>query len=287
MLNLGLIAAFASMMFLSLDATIAKHLTNRLGKFRYSVSILGIGIIPMLIYTLVVGMHAYSVGIVLLSLFAGVFLGAGYALYYKALETEQITEVSSIGEIQPALLLLFGVFALGERIDIIEIAGIFSIFVGSFFIVRTKGLEINRMMIPAIIANISWVVYWILMDYAITLYGGSVFPLFIARAFGFVLLLAYVLATRSIEGGSTHNLNAGKNIVIMMLIASGIMDSLMNISFGFVVGIGLLAIGSAIIAASPMVVALLGKLFYNDRIRGLQRIGLVLAVAGAIAISIG
>ncbi|MCL4365066.1 DMT family transporter, partial [Candidatus Marsarchaeota archaeon] len=169
MLNLGLIAAFASMMFLSSDIAIAKHLTKRLGKFRYSVGILGIGIIPMLIYALAVGIHAYSMEIVILSLLAGAFLGAGYVLYYKALETEQITNVSSIGEIQPAFLLLFGVFILGEKITLIEIAGIFSIFVGSFLVLRTRGLEINRVMIPVIVANILWVVYWILMDYAITL----------------------------------------------------------------------------------------------------------------------
>ena len=287
MLNLGLVGAFASMMFMSLDVAIAKHLTNRLGKFRYSVGILGIGIIPMLIYALVVGIHAYSMEIVLLSLLAGAFLGTGYALYYKSLETEQVTEVSSIGEIQPALLLLFGVFILQERINVVEIAGIFAIFIGSFLILRTRGLEINRMMIPVIAANILWVVYWILMDYAITLYGGYSFPLLIARSLGFVLMLAYVLATGSIEGSNTHNLSRGKNIVIMMLITSGMLDSLMNISFGFVVGVGLVAMGSAILATSPMVIALFGKLFYKDRIRRLQKIGLVLAVAGAVAISIG
>ncbi len=287
MISSGLIVAFAALMFLSSDVVIAKHLTKRLGKFRYSVGILGIGIIPMLLYLFAAGIPSVNLQIILLSLVAGVFLGSGYALYYKALETEQVTNVSALGQIQPGLLLLFGIFALGEHVNVVEVAGIIAIFVGSFLILRTRGIEINREMMPVIIANVSWTIYWIFMNYSISLYGGYTLPLLIARSFGFVLMLAYVLATGSMEAGSTHRLSAGRNLVFILLISSGMLDSLMNISFGFVVGVGLIAIGSAILAVSPMVVALLGRLIYRDRITYLQKMGLVIAVAGAIAISVG
>ncbi len=287
MLSNGLIVAFASMMFLSSDVVIAKHLTKRLGKFRYSVGILGIGVVPMLLYLAAVGLHGYGTEIVALSLIGGAFLGSGYALYYKALETQQVTNVSSLGEIQPALLLVFGIFILGEPVNAVEVAGIAAVFIGSFLVLRTHGIEINRQMVPVIIANVMWVVYWIFMNYAITLYGGNALPLLIARGLGFALVLVYSLATNSIEGSRTHPLQKGRLLVLIMLLASGVLDSFMNISFGFVVQAGLVAVGSAILASSPIVVAVLGRIFYRDRITRLQKIGLLAAVLGAVAISIG
>ena len=286
MLNPGLVAAFAVLAFGGIDGIIAKHITRRLGKHRYAIAVLGIGIVPMLIYLAAVGISNFSNTVVLLSFLSSIFLGIGYILWYKAIETQQITNVSLLGVVQPALIFLFGMLVLGNRVDIMEMLGVLAIFAGSLFVLSNGRMKINVLLVPAILANISWAVYWMIMNYAIAAYGSYSLPLIIARILAFVIIVAYSVLFGKIE--STRRPYGFPNLALLLvlLLASGIMDSLVNILFGFVIKVGLVAIGSAIIAGTPILTAVLGRIIFKDRLTKLQAFGFLMAVAGSIAISI-
>jgi drug/metabolite transporter (DMT)-like permease len=286
MLNYGLVYAFLVLAFGGIDGILAKYIIKRLGKHRYALMVLGIGILPMLAYVAFAGIAGFGLGMLLLSLGSSTFLAAGYILYYKGVETQQITNISALGVVQPAIIFVFGILVLGEGMNSLEIAGGAAIFIGAALLLLTEKMEVNFMLVPIILANASWAVYWIIMSYAIASYGAFSMPLIIARAFAFVLILAYSFAFGKMEDGIKNMSSAAGFALLLLVVASGVFDGLVNIFFGAVINVGLVAIGSAIVAGTPILTAVLGRLAFRDKLTTLQKIGFLIAVLGSVAIAV-
>ena len=69
-------------------------------------------------------------------------------LYFKSLETEQLTNAVALSEITPAILTLFGMFVLQEVGNPMEVIDIILIFAGAFLRHKHRGLKINRKLVP-------------------------------------------------------------------------------------------------------------------------------------------
>ena len=284
----GIVAAFLFMLIGAVDVTLAKYIVRRFGRYRYTVAIIGIGILPMVAYSIAVGSGSISSGAFWLSLAAGAITGVAYIIYYKGLESEQITNVAALTEVQPAILFLFGVLILGESITAIGIAGVIAIFLGATLVMMKDDMKLNRLLLPIIIANALWAAYWIVMNYAISTYGGYSLPLLIARGVAFAMVAAYSVLFGKIEKGNVKAKAPLLALVLaMFIIVSGLLDGATNILFGVVIQSSIVAIGSAIYAIMPIVAAMLGRVVYRDGLGMAQKLGLVIAVAGAIAIVIG
>jgi drug/metabolite transporter (DMT)-like permease len=284
MLQLGLAAAAMFMLLSAIDVTIAKYVVSRFGKYIYASMVIGIGIIPMLAYLAFTGTHLLTLQVIGLSVMGSVFLGSGYVLYYKGLEHGQITNVSALGEIQPALLFVFGFMILGETINAYSLVGVAAIFVGAGLVMVTEKMKVDWRLLPAILANVSWAAAWIFMNYAIAEYGGYSLPLLIERTAGFLVIVAYSIGSKSMEKPLLHSRSF--YMVGVLVLLSGILDGSANVFFGMVVNSGLVAVGSAIAAIMPIVVAALGRIVYGDRLHTVQKVGFMVAVFGAIAVSI-
>ena len=64
----------------------------------------------------------------------GVIVGGGYILYYEGLKRIKAAQCSGIELSTPFFATLLGFFILGESVTVMQISGIFLLFVGIYFL---------------------------------------------------------------------------------------------------------------------------------------------------------
>jgi drug/metabolite transporter (DMT)-like permease len=288
MVSAGLVASFVDTVIGSSDSSLGKYATARIGTYKYTIFVIGIGLLPMIIYFALFGnIGVISLEVIALSVVASVFFGLGFILYYDALKTEQITHAAALGEVQPVILLLFGVVILGEVITLLEAAGALIIFAGAFLVITTDRMKVNWRLLPVVLANVCWSLYWIFLTYAISAYGGEGFPLLLARACAFLLILGFALWTNKVAKGLKKPASAyHKSILWLFVIISGLVDGAYNLIFGFIVNVHIIAIAASLFAAGPMITLVLGRIFFGDKLDERQKMGFILAIVGAMIIAL-
>ena len=119
-------------------------------------------------------------------------LGAAALLYYKSVETQQISNTVAIGMIQPVLIFVFSIVVLNEGMTLAEIVGGLVVLTGVCLVSLTSGLRFNRRLIPAFLGQAVWAFYWMALSLSIVSSGQAAMPLLISRVFAFlVVVLAY------------------------------------------------------------------------------------------------
>lgn len=213
---------------------------------------------------------------------AGIFLAIGFVLCFRSLTTEQVTNTSTLETLQQLATLLFGVLVLGEVLTVLQVLAAVMIFLGVLLVASTKGFKINKFLIPAIFANLSWAAYWIVLHYG---FGqGNLFPTLIARVVAFLVILVYASFTGNLMESKQKKRAKLSYLLPLAIVLTGFVDAGINISFSFTLASSVVALGSAIYATTPIFVAIIGKLIYKDRLTKLQLLGIALAVLGEIAV---
>ena len=282
--DLGLLAAFFAVTFNTLFYIFSKYTATKVNNYKLTLLILGIGILPMLIALIFTGQSATtSLLTMTYALIAGIFFGIGFALCFKSLQTEQVTNTSALEPLQQLTILLFGVLVLSEKLTVTQILAAFMIFVGVLLVSSSKGFKINKFLGPAILANLSWAAYWILLSYGIGGPQSNIFPTLLSRVTAFFVILAYSSITGNlIESKKRRKVKSA--ILPLLLILTGFVDAGINLSFSFTLAFRVVALGSAIYATTPIFVALIGRAIYKDKLTKSQLLGIIMAVFGAAAI---
>ncbi|MDE1828122.1 MAG: DMT family transporter [Candidatus Micrarchaeota archaeon] len=285
MVGLATIAAILPAIIWAFTVTMEKRLSSIAGTFRTSLLLTGFGILPIL----ALFFYSYSATssyVAILSIISGIFFALGALLYYKSLETEQMSNSSATGLAQPAILIAFSILVLNESISVLQAIGGLIIVAGVFLIITNKKMEVNRRLIPALLANVSWAGYWIFASYAILASNQVGTPLLISRATGFIIVIIFsglLLAKSSFRPSKNSSL---KYVIILGLFA-GVFDAVGNVIFGYVVNLNLLSIASIFTAAMPLFITALGYLIYGERMTREQWVGMAVAIAGALIIAVG
>lgn len=288
----ALIAAAVSTVLWIFAGTIAKKISSDLGGRTVSLIYATFSLLPILIIVYLVGDYSISAYSIFLSAAAGLFLGAGFILGFKALQTEKLASVSALAEIQPAFLVLLSIIVLNESINILQAASIAIIFAGALMIITTEKLRININLLPALLSFISWSIYWAIMVYAVTSAGTFALPIFISRLAGVPLIAIYFIygiAANSEKGGQGLRSilsNPCLAISIILTLVASFADAVGDTIFGITIGSNVLALGAALIALQPMAVSFLGFALYRDRMTRVQLIGFIIMVAGAFSLSV-
>ena len=285
----GTAAAITAVFFWIISNGISKKVVKAFGAPLIALAVILLGIIPMSVSVVLTGMYSMPLYSTAMAAASGVFLGLGFILMYMSLRTEQLANASALGEIQPAALVLFGLLVLGEQVTRIQLLSMAAIFVGAFLIITYEKFRINKYLIPAALASVSWAVYWMMMSYAISSAHGFSLPVLVSRIVSIGLALAFVFFRKGTMKDMRGRLHAMRKssafgalaaLVIFMGLVDGIGDSV----FGITVISKVFAIGGAMTALSPMVVSFLGFLFYKERLSRLQFVGLGIMVAGAVVL---
>ncbi len=175
-----------------------------------------------------------------------------------------------------------------EILTPLQIAASVAIFAGVFLVVTKTGFKINRRLISAIYANILWAVYWIVLTYGIRASTSAVLPVLLARISAFIVVFAYSFTTGKLIEKKPNKKQTSSSFypLLALVLIGGLADAGTNLSFGFAVFFGLVAIGSVITATTPVFIAILGRIFFKDKLTKPQVIGILLAILGAVAIAI-
>ncbi|MEM3820520.1 MAG: EamA family transporter, partial [Candidatus Micrarchaeaceae archaeon] len=200
-----IIAALSAVAFWVIVDSISKLYIKKLGKELASVAVLAAGIIPMLLLFIANG--TFNLSNVPLLLAVGVAGGAalflGYLFVYKSVPVGGVANSYMLVEVQPPLLILFGIFALGEHLSALQLVSMIVIFAGVSLIVFTKELRLDRRLAPALAGNVMWAAYWLIVVLAVLHYKNFVAPLLLVRIFGTIFAYAYYKYAKSKHAAHT------------------------------------------------------------------------------------
>lgn len=292
MFSEGMLAASAALASWVLYSLGGKEISVALGRYKASAIVLFIGIIPTAIAFYLTGMQIPAAFPLALSAISGIFLAAGFLYLFKSLETEQITNASALGEMQPAILTLFGILVLQEAITAISAISIVMIFAGEILVISTVGFKINRKLLPAVYANICWTIYWLMLSESISVSGLFAAQALVARVVGALSIIPVMLIIGSkkatngkIPKKSSIAVKLGLAIVIGALLLS--LDATGDVFFGLAISLNYEAIGAAITALGPIFVYGISSIVFKDRLTRSQMIGILVMIIGGIVLAIG
>lgn len=260
----------------------SKKAAVKTGGFYSAVVMMGAGVIPIALLVLFSPM-ALTLYTSIMAIIAGIFLGAGTVLVFKAMETQQVSNIQSLVLVQALLLTIFGVYSLGETLSIVDVAAGAVIIFGCILVSTTEKFRLNQAMLPAVAANILWTLQWIVLSYAINMGGNSNDLLFVARTAGTVVMLMVFLLVVKKKDRKQNRRPLSESV---HGVVSGICNGLGTVSYAYLVPLGLFALGGIMQSMNPVLTAILAYLAFRERLTKPQIFGLLIATAGAITIGI-
>jgi len=273
--------------------TFSKANIKNFGRELACAIVLILGTIPMLIaffMTGTTGMPNNMPMLIVYSLLGGALLFLGYVLIYHSVSSAGISNSYILLEIQPPILMAFGILALNESLNTLQVVSIMLIFIGIGFVVINKKLRINKDLLPSVVGNIMWSLYWFIVIIAILQYKNFVIPLLLVRMFSAIFAFAYYFA---ISSGKSQHIKTIKNIkkgafmaMVLIIFTAGVLDGLGNLLFSFVAFSNRIVIGSAILSIEPIIIWFIGILLYKEKVTHYQRIGFAIATLGYLALSL-
>jgi drug/metabolite transporter (DMT)-like permease len=109
--------------------------------------------------------------------------------------------------------------------------------------------------------------------------SGVLWPVAISRSAGTVVAFGIVLATRT-------RLRFGRGGITGIALASGAIDAAANVCYVLATRAGLFGLAVVITSLYPGMTVLLARVLLGERMRGLQRAGLLLAAAGVVLVTV-
>lgn len=283
----GVLFSFLYLLINTVGNIPIRRLVTGYGSTIASLIIVMAGVVPLLIGVFLFGTFSITMYSLFVSVISGIFLALGFLFFFRMFKSELLSSGAGLLAIQPALLFIFGFLVLGEPINLFDILGAVFVLFGIVLISKKKGsLRINKAFVYGIIGNVSWVIYWILVSYAIQGVSQPVLQLTVSRVVscavvGLALLLTWkaVKKERTQKAGTSHRLFYIGNL-------AGILNGLGTVLFAIVIVLKFLAIGSIITALGPALLAVFVIIIYKERPEKMKVVGIAIAVIGALLIAL-
>src|SRR5215472_2523137 len=109
--------------------------------------------------------------------------------------------------------------------------------------------------------------------------SGVLWPVAISRSAGTVVAFGMALATRT-------RLRLGPGGITVIALVSGSIDAAANVCYVLVTRVGLFGLAVVITSLYPGMTVLLARVLLGERLRWLQRTGLLLAAAGVVLVTV-
>ena len=282
---LWLILSATAMLLLSFSDVFSKPVADVFGAYVSSLY-LGVALVPAIIYLVLSPPAQITPLLVTLAIGGGASLALGYVFVLKSLETEQATNTWGLINLGYLSIILFGVLVLGEHVTVLQAIAITAILTGAIMVTINRGMKFNRQLLPAIIGNLLWVGFNILIIYNISTYTSSPSAIIsILFASGFLILLLYGLFSRKATTAKTLTMPKNRRPFVLFIV-SGLMLGAGQVAFVLVILQHFVALGGAVLAIEPMVILVLGYALYKERITAFQGVGLLVTVVGAVMIGL-
>lgn len=212
---------------------------------------------------------------------AGLFGGAGVALFYRALSLGSMSVVAPIAALLSAAVPVIAGLGSGERPPLAAVAGIGVALAAVTMVSRERpeghgegALRLQPLLL-AIGAGVAFGLFFVAVDRAGSHAG--IWPLVGARVAS-VSLFAGLGAAR-VTAASPPRTAMGAAL------GCGLLDAAANVMYVLALSHGLLSVVSVLTALYPAGTVLLARYVLGERLTGLQRTGLVVAGLAAVLIA--
>jgi len=285
--ELSLFLSLSVLALWTFSNTIIKKVSVSLGTYRTSSIVVGFGIFPMIIAILVEKPIFHYSSFLFLSLASGMMLGVGYILFYKALEKENVSSAGVMITLQPIIVISIGILFLKESAGLFTYTGITLIVMGALLVSLNGQVRINKVLLLAAAANISWGLYYIPLSEAIFAVHFSTTPLLLARIVGFfiisVIFLPKIIGNRKDTAASKPHIYRS---ILSLGILAGLLDGSGNVVYASAISGDFIVLAGSIVAILPATIAISGVLFFREKLGPIQIFGIILAILGALVISL-
>jgi drug/metabolite transporter (DMT)-like permease len=213
---------------------------------------------------------------------AGIAGCAALAAFYRGLAIGTMSIVAPVSATGAAVPVLVGL-AEGERPAALQIAGILIAMVGIVLAARepadaAPGRAVRGSLGLAGLAALGFGTFFVLIDRA-TEHGGAPWSLLLVRAGEVALLGVLALATRPAMPSGVRDATP--------LLVIGVLDFSATAFFALATEQGLLSVVSVVGSLYPAVTVVLARVVLAERVARSQEVGVVLTLAGVVAISAG
>ena len=218
------------------------------------------------------------------SLGAGIVGIAGLAAFYRALAIGTMSIVAPIASTGVALPVIVGLIG-GDDPGSVRAIGLGLAVVGIVLASREadEGAANERQqrlsIVLAIVAGLGFGSYFVLAEVGST--GDVAWALALSRTSAFPLIAAIAVVT--LRRGAHRPVGAA----IGALAAIGLIDLAANFLFNYASTIGELSSVAVASSLYPVTTVMLAAVLLGERIQGVQRVGVVLALAGVVMIAAG
>ncbi len=295
-MNIILFSVFTTISYF-ISSILYKYASAYFDYHKISAIVIGLGAIPMLLVllpnpaALFATLSNYKLDLAIG--LSSVFLLIGYVLNFKTLKTEQVTNTFALAQIQPAMLIAFGIFVMHEQLSFIEMIALMFLITGTFFIISNDKLELNRNFIPTIFANISWSIYWFIITFLLNANFDSISVIFLARLLSFIFGIMFLLwfnttkiwdkQKKKLKDGHIFNKNLSMAAVVLLVVAS-FADGIGNIIFALLDYAKHLVFASIFLSILPALIGIFAYVFFKDKFSKLQILGLILVVITGVVL---
>lgn len=224
--------------------------------------------------------------------FAGIAGSAGITLFYQGLAVGRMGAIAPITAVEAATVpVIFGL-ATGERPSALALAGVALALVAVGLVSASAEPEpaansaggaaetprwIRSGVAHGLGAGLAFGAFFILLDRAGDDTG--MWPLVGARISGLILIGIALVATRGWERPPASG--------VRLIAGAGALDVAANVFYLLATREGLLSIVAVLTSMYPATTVLLARITLGERFRPAQSIGLLVAVAGVVAIALG
>ena len=213
---------------------------------------------------------------------AGVVAGlvglVGLSAAYRGMAVGVVSIVSTIAATGPVIPIIVGL-VLGERPSVLQFAGIVLALAGIALLAFDRRQAGGR-LVPgvglALLAALAFGVFLVAIRYASR--PDPLWGVLAVRTGSVLALLVLGLVFRSRIKVPRADLPS--------LLAVGVLDVSADVFFAFATTIGLLSIVSILSSLYPVATVILARIVLNERMLRLQQVGIALALAGVLLISV-
>ncbi len=210
---------------------------------------------------------------------AGLFGGAGIALFYHALSTGKMGVLSPVTAVLAAALPVVAGVVLGERLSVGQFAGIALSLVAIVLISLSSDDGVREFstagLKEALLAGLAFGGFYVFL--ARSSQAPGLDALAIARVTSIAALLAVALAARVRFSEIRH---ASARVV-----AAGVADMAANVFYVFATYSGLMSLAAVLTSLYPASTVALARVVLNERLSVLQWLGVAFALAGVVLIA--
>jgi uncharacterized membrane protein len=212
---------------------------------------------------------------------SGVCGAAGLVAFYAGFASAPISVVAPVAALVSAVLPVGVAIAGGERPGPTVIAGGLVCLVAIILVSAQPADHAASGRLRAVgygaAAGVGFGLFFIFLKYAGQ--SGVLWPVAISRSAGTVVAFGIVLATRT-------RVRFGRGGITGIALLSGAIDAAANVCYVLATRAGLFGLAVVITSLYPGITVLLARVLLGERMRWLQRTGLMLAAVGVVLVAV-